>query len=341
MTYLLPLLLGLAHGASDASAGLLVGLIIQQRSPQMNMDILLYNLLAFGLQPLAGLLFDRLQQPRRGAATGLLLTLTGLLLTSQNLGFAILLIGIGSACLHAGGGSVAITSTPGKAAAPGVFAAFGVVGLALGGLASISFSDSARIALVGLLAILAAVIWFRPQLQGRGPQSAGGLQQPVIVILGLLVVAIALRSTVWVGAQMGVARYSSAALWLALAAGSGKLLGGFGADRFGWGRWMLASLCGAGLLLVFASQWLPGLMLGAMLLQSVTPLSIAAVGRALPHFPALAASLALGTAIIAGGLPFFILAGGWFGPAVLAVTLLASTLLYWFALKTPVPVSSG
>ena len=337
MTYPLPLLLGLAHGVSDASAGLLIGLIIQQRSPQMNEHILLYNLLAFGLMPLAGLLFDRIHQPKLGAAAGLLLTLSGLLLTLVNLNLAILLIGIGSAGLHAGGGSVAITSTPGKASAAGVFAAFGVMGLALGGVASINYASAATFALIALLLILAAAIWFTPQVSRPAPQPTGAPRPVSYGLIILLVVAIALRSTVWVGAQMDVARYSSAAIWLALAAGTGKLAGGFGADRFGWRRWMLVSLAGAGLLLVFASQWLPALMLGALLLQSLTPLSIAAVGRTLPEFPGLAASLALGTAIIAGGLPFFILASGWFGTGLLAVTLLASMLLYWFTLKPIIP----
>src|SRR5512145_251866 len=81
MTYLLPLLLGLAHGVSDASAGLLVGIAWQLSSPGGKYLILLYNGLASGLQPLAGLLLDRLNQPRRGAAIGLLCTAAGLAVT--------------------------------------------------------------------------------------------------------------------------------------------------------------------------------------------------------------------------------------------------------------------
>ena len=45
---------------------------------------------------------------------------------------SIILIGIGSAIFHAAGGAMAIRSTPERAVGPGVFAAFGVVGLALG-----------------------------------------------------------------------------------------------------------------------------------------------------------------------------------------------------------------
>jgi FSR family fosmidomycin resistance protein-like MFS transporter len=332
MTYLLPVLLGLAHGVSDASAGFLVGLIIQQRSPAMNTLILLYNLLAFGFQPLVGMLFDRIGQPKRGAVTGLLLTLTGLLVIPLNLNIAILLIGIGSACLHAGGGSVAITSIPGKASGVGVFAAFGVVGLALGGVSSIYYSANARLMLILLLVILSAVIWYTPQIFDRSHEQAR-LQPVPYALLIFFVIAVALRSTVWVGVQMEVPRYSSAALWVAVAAGAGKLVGGFAADRFGWRRWMFGAMAGAGILLVFGNQWLPAIMAGALMLQSVTPLSIAAAGQALPKFPALAASLALGAAILAGGLPFFILPGGWFGPGVMVTAMLLSTLCYWIALK--------
>ena len=335
MTYLLPLLLGIGHGLSDASAGLLVGLIIRQRAQDMNAQILLYNLVAFGLQPLAGMLFDRIRQPKHGAAVGLLITVTGLLITPLNLNIAIMLIGIGSACLHAGGGSVAITSTPGKASAAGVFAAFGVIGLTVGGMASINYSDIAENILILLLIILATIIWVVPHVSSELVERTSSPMPVSLLIIFFLVIAIALRSTVWVGTQIRVERYTSAALWLAIAAGTGKLVGGFAADRWGWKRWGLVVLAGAGVLLVFSDFSLLALMVGALLLQSVTPLSIAAVGRSLPKSPALAASLALGTAIIAGGLPFFFLKSGWFEPVILAITLLISTLLYWYVLKKP------
>ncbi len=375
MTYRLPFMrfalqIGLAHGVSDAAAGLLVGVIIQHAAPEMNLQILEYNLLAFGLMPLAGLLFDRLRRPQQGAAASLLVTLAGLMLLPFQLNIAILLIGLGSAGLHAGGGSLAITLTPGRASAAGIFAAFGVVGLTLGGMASALDPLITRLVLVCLLALLSAAIKFARlapgdlltlsrcpsgSKSGRAMPSQPAPAAPLLITkcmlcMVVLVIAISLRSTGWVGAQTSVARYSSAALWVAVAAGLGKLAGGFAADRFGWRRFMLIALTGAGLLLVpyglfFANPWLQfaperasgqywqiALMLGVLLLQSVTPLSVAAMGRALPGYPALAASLALGTAVLAGGLPFFILAGGWFGPVSMAITLALSALCYWFAL---------
>ena len=340
MTYRLPFLLGLAHGVSDASAGLLVGVLIQQGSSNVNMQILQYNLLAFGLMPLAGLLFDRLQRPKQGTEASLLVTLAGLMMLPFQINTAILLIGLGSACLHAGGGSLAITSTPGKASAAGVFAAFGVIGLALGGAGSSLDPAITRLVLIGLLALLSAAIRFTPRLSSQGLPQAERPVPAAATFLVVLVIAISLRSTVWVGAQTGLARYSAAAIWVALAAGTGKLAGGFAADRFGWKRMMFVALLGTGVLLFFSNQWLPALMLGALLLQSVTPISIAAAGQALPEAPALAASLALGTGVIAGGLPFFLLPGGWFAPGVMAALLAVSILLYWISLRNIQPENS-
>jgi FSR family fosmidomycin resistance protein-like MFS transporter len=210
-----------------------------------------------------------------------------------------------------------------------------VVGLALGGIASINFSFIVVAGLAVLLAGLAIMIQVMPHnpvLLVEGKVAPLPVSE---IMLILLVLAIALRSTVWVGTQMDVPRYSSAALWVALAAGMGKLVGGFGADQLGWKRWMLASMTGAFFFLVFARNWLPGQMLGAFLLQTMTPLSMAAVGKALPNSSGLAASLALGAAVIAGGLPFFILPPDWFGPFTMMIFLLASGLLYWVFIRQP------
>lgn len=332
MTYLLPLLFGLAHGVSDASAGLLVGITWQLSSPGAKYLILLYNGLAFGLQPLAGLLLDRINQPRRGAALGLICTAAGVAVTRWTLIPGLVLVGIGSALLHAGGGAVTIKSQPGRAGSAGLFAAFGIVGLTLGTTASAYFSLTIIIFMLTMLAALALVLWFwKPESFSTSRLASADPFTPAAwAITVILVIAIALRSLVWTGVQ--VSRYAVTALQLALAAGTGKLLGGFAADRFGWGRWAVGALAGALCLLAFGANWGPAIMLGVALLQSLTPLSIAALGKTMPNSPALAASLALGLAIMAGGLPFFILTPGWFGITVMLPILLVSGGLYWWAL---------
>ncbi|HWQ14760.1 MAG TPA: hypothetical protein VNL77_18320, partial [Roseiflexaceae bacterium] len=71
-------LLGIAHGLGDGAAGyLLGGLARSMLLADVALLVLLYNALAFGGQPLAGMLVDRAGRPRAAALAGLLLTLAG------------------------------------------------------------------------------------------------------------------------------------------------------------------------------------------------------------------------------------------------------------------------
>ena len=57
---ILPLTLGLAHGVADGAPGMLLGTLPRAMAlSQVALLVLLYNALAFGAQPLVGLLADR------------------------------------------------------------------------------------------------------------------------------------------------------------------------------------------------------------------------------------------------------------------------------------------
>jgi len=331
----LPVLTGLAHGVSDAVAGFLVVQVLMLNSLPTVDYILLYNALAFGLQPVAGLLLDTLNVPRRAAALGLLLSALSLSLTWFSLTWGILFAGLGSAIFHTGGGSTALTSTPGRAAGPGIFAAFGVIGLAVGSQLGFYYSVTTIIGFVLTLIILAVTLWFFPV-------SSTMFSKPDSVSIGMniellafgLVLAIALRSFVWAGLQSGAAGYSQLALSIALAAGLGKLLGGFLADQFGWHTYaVIATVMGA-FLLAFRGEVLWLLLAGIFFLQSVTPLSLAALGRLMPSSPALAASLALGVGVLLGGLLLTFTGFDWLAnPLDIILVLFASSGLYLFTLR--------
>jgi len=331
----LPALSGLAHGASDAVAGFLVVQVLKLNSLPTVDYILLYNALAFGLQPVAGLVLDTFNVPRRAAAVGLLLSALSLTLTWFSLAWGILLAGLGSAIFHAGGGSTALTSTPGRAAGPGIFAAFGVIGLALGSQLAFYFSAITIIAFVLTLIILAAALWFFPVTPtiSSTPDSIFSGMNIELLAFGL-VLAVALRSFVWMGAQSGEAGYSQLALSIALAAGLGKLTGGFLADRFGWRTYAISAMALSTILLAFRSEALWPLLAGIFFLQSVTPLSLAALGRLMPSSPALAASLVLGVGVLLGGLLLAFVSPSWLaGSLGVILVLFVSAGLYWFTLR--------
>lgn len=330
----LPTLLGLAHGVSDAAAGFLIVQVLQLSVDNGVWLILLYNGLAFGLQPLAGLILDRLGQYQRGAAVGLFLTAAGFIVIRPSLPLGMLLVGLGSAFLHAGGGAVSITSTPGRASGPGIFASFGVMGLALG--AQLGFYSSAitTTGFVISLSVLAILIWFSfIVFPDNSPGKQSNASTTEIFVLGLIL-AVALRSFVWTGFQADVPGYTQLALYMALAAGAGKLLGGFLSDRFGWRNWALSALLLSTFFLVAYENSILILILGVFLLQSLTPLSLAAMGRFLPSAPGLAASLVLGLSLLIGGIPSLFLVAEQLQLVVviIPVLMLAGT-LYWLVLK--------
>lgn len=332
----LPALTGLAHGASDAVAGFLVVQVLMLSSHPVVDYILFYNMLAFGLQPVVGLILDTYNVPRRAASIGLFLSALSLTLTWFSLTWGILLAGLGSAVFHAGGGSVALTSTPSRAAGPAVFTAFGVIGLAIGSQLGFYFSVTTIIAFVLTLITLAALLWFFPVVaqvisSHPDPISSG---MSIELLAFALVLAVALRSIVWTGIQSSEAGYSQMALLIALAAGLGKLFGGFAADRFGWLRYTIIAMLSSIFLLAFRADTLWLLLAGVFFLQSVTPLSLAALGRRMPSSPALAASLVLGVAVLLGGFPLMFAGLNWLAsPLGILLILFASGGIYLCALR--------
>ena len=337
MSILLPLLLGLCHGLSDFAAGGLLGLAARRDPADALWLLLIYNLIAFGLQPLAGLLTDRSGRPRAALLAGLALTALGAALAGLDVRPAVLLAGVGSSLFHAGAGGLSIRATPGRAAGPGLFAAFGVLGLALGGM----FGYGGLLLPLPLAAGLLALggLTLIPRLPGPAPVAAGARLPLVQLVLVPLLLAVALRSAVWTGLQYAHAGETNRLVAWALAAMLGKLLGGFLADRYGWRVWLTMAPAFAGLLLGFADGRLWLELGGLFLLQSATPASLAAAARALPGRPALAASLVLGAALLIGGLPAIFGAADWLTRPWMTILLsLGAMTAYRFALSGPVAV---
>lgn len=337
---LLPALLGLAHGVSDGAAGLLLGALSPLMPPaQVGVLVLFYNLLAFGGQPVAGLLADRMRRPRAAALAGLTLMCFALFLFVWEPRAAILFAGLGSAAFHVGGGALALCATREgnqiHAAGPGLFAAPGVIGLALGG----GLAATGHVILWPFMAALLAligVIALRPS--PALPYLVRKQDEPVFeghdFIMLAMLIAIALRSAVWNIFQIVLAGRIEVLVILALAAALGKALGGIMADRVGWRRWTMGALVTAAPLLAFGGQRVEALVIGVALLQSATPSMLAMMAQTSPRYPATAAGLALGLAIAIGGVPF--LAGPTLflgGPPIILILIGSAVVVFWFAIR--------
>jgi FSR family fosmidomycin resistance protein-like MFS transporter len=216
-----------------------------------------------------------------------------------------------------------------------LFTAFGVIGLAVGSQLAFYFSIPMIVAFVLVLIILAAALWFFPTSStiSSMPDSASNVMNIELLAIGL-VLAVALRSFVWTGIQAGEVGYSQIALSIALAAGLGKLIGGVLSDRVGWRTYAISAVVISAFLLAFRGDALWLLLSGTFLLQSVTPLSLAALGRLMPSSPALAAGLVLGVGVLLGGLLLAFVSSDWLaGPLNIILVLFASGGFYWFTLR--------
>lgn len=304
MQYLVPILLGLAHGVADGSVGMQLGSLNGEMAfERIGLLVLLYNVLAFGGQPLVGAITDRLRAPRGAVLLGLGCHCAALLLSGSAPASAVILAGIGSAAFHVGGGALALCATRGRAGGPGLFAAPGVVGLAIGGALAVGGQRPLLLFLVPLLVAIVVIAMVRfPALPYAAPEQEPIFEDHDLIMLVLLA-GIALRSAVWSVLQAALAARLDLLLAMAVAAAVGKALGGFLADRIGWRRWTFGALIVAAPLLSLSGENPATLLPGIALLQSATPTALAATGRLLPRRPALAAGLVFGLAVAAGGLP--------------------------------------
>jgi FSR family fosmidomycin resistance protein-like MFS transporter len=341
---LLPVMLGLAHGVSDGSAGMLLGNIGSTASVYTTGSyVMVYNLLAFGMQPLAGILADKLKAPKLAATGGLLLMAAALFTVNFSPLASVIMAGIASAAFHTGGGAIAIYSTPGKSAGTGFFSAPGVAGLAIG--AYLAFNQLfLPVPFIAALAVLAGLtmILELPLLPYNIKESEVEFDSHDFIMFAMLF-AIALRSAIWNVFQYIEEANTMHLLGIGFAAAGGKIVGGYFADKIGWRNWSLAAITLAIPLLVLGKDSYYLLLPGIALMQSVTPVFVCAVASKIPRFPATASGLTFGLAIAAGGIPFKIgMDVNQFGsPLLIAVALAGIVLITWFVLRKRSAISGA
>ena len=329
--------LGAAHAVSDGSAGWLIANCASRLSiAEVGTLTIIYNALAFAMQPAVGLLLDRIRQPRRAMFVCLGLMGLAVLLADQPL-VAVTLAGLASAVFHVSAGTLAISLSHDRAAGLGVFAAPGVIGLAIG--AALAATGSGALVLVLLLiAIAASAGWLTRSITlGRSePKVTVGVDRDSIVIVVLI--AIAVRSAVWSAFDWVLAGNTSMLLAAALAAGIGKIVGGILADRLGWRPWTIGSAAMAAVLLAIGPSSGGLFLIGLALLQSITPVALAATVQLLPDRSGLAAGLSLGLAIAVGGLLVFAGLGAYLASPLISLILVAGSgvTLMWALNRNPV-----
>lgn len=332
----------LSHFCVDFACFYLLFAVFVPSAPSVvdvNIGFLLYNALAFGLQPLFGALCDipgksPVALGRAGppaAPVGCCLLLLGLLFSSLPW-VALVLAALGNALFHVGGGIDSLTGTSGKLARSGVFVSSGAVGVALGTLAGSSvpglwWLPLAAAALGLLLTAAAAPAMGRAAAQpGYGPRTLAGTAAPMAagLVVTLCLVSVVVRA--WGGGAIALPWKTTPLLGLlpALAACTGKAAGGFLADRFGARAIGVASLLLSAPLLSLFSGNVAAAVVGLLLFNINMSVTLCAIAAKLPQNPGLSFGITT-FGLLCGTVPrFFVRLGAAWMPWVLGSTILLS-----------------
>lgn len=246
--------------------------------------VVLYNVLAFGLQSIFGLLVDYRRVPRVVSVLGCVLVGVAASLAPFQTLVAIIMAGLGNALFHVGGGVIALSLDPHRASVPGVFVAPGALGVFLGLL--IGKSDYLAVGPVWfLLIILISVLLILPlpviNYQRTAVSSATFSTRQLILVLALFSIAVrALVGSVLVF-PWTVGNFELLTL-LTVSVVLGKGLGGIVADKFGWLVTAVNSLLLSVPCLLLGPQYPTLGLLGIFLFNFTMPITLTLIANILP-----------------------------------------------------------
>jgi len=298
----------------------------------ITLGFLLYNILAFGLQPLIGYLCDTNHRVP-AALIGCALLLAGLALISLPW-VSLALCAVGNACFHIGGGIDSLVYADGKMARSGIFVSSGALGVSLGILAGQGGGVPLLVPML-LVALCGALVFAVDKgLQGERPAARFALTGalPFAAVLALCLFSVVIRA--YVGSTIPIAWKTTALLMLLPSAGAcaGKAAGGYLADRFG------ARITGVVTLLLSLPLLCLGYgnpvlcTIGIVLFNVTMPITLCAVATGFPHHPGLAFGLTT-LGLLCGSVPtFFFALSGAAAPAVMAVCIGVSALCLFLSI---------
>lgn len=221
-----------------------------------------YNLIAFALQPVIGYLADKYNLYYYCILLGLLLPMIAVNIPSVGV-LAIMISTIGNAMYHVGGGVISVNLFPDKVAPTGVFVAPGAIGVFLGiNLATIDSNYSLILSAIAFIVL--AVIYF--VFNRRLPENKyTKLNKNLVKISILVMVIVFVRG--FIGYHLLLPWKSDLILGiiLVIAIFLGKFFGGILADKFGLKKIAIFGLATSLPLLILGYGYPIIAIIGAML----------------------------------------------------------------------------
>jgi len=318
---------GLAHAVVDASCAAILFSFLSYSS--FLYLVILYSLLAFALQPIFGLIIDKLKVPRFSAILGV--ALVGLAIIFSGFPqFAIVLAGLGNAIFHVGGGTISLNLTPKKATAPGIFVAPGALGLFVGTIIG-KLGYFVKWEFILLIIFICIILFFTkiPKINYKQEKAKTNYFE---LILLLLLVSIVIRSFIGLVLVFPWKTQLVLAVILTLSVVLGKAFGGILADKFGFKKIAVISLILSAPLLAFSTNNVVLAILAIFLFNITMPITLVAISNILPGRPGFAFGLTC-LALIIGTILVYFGAGAVASNFFIFVIIIISALSIYLALK--------
>lgn len=314
----LPIIYGLEHAVVDASSSMVVFAALRLHGISLLEAfyfVIIYDLLAFGLQVVIGAATDVIQRPKVAALAGLGLLSFGTLALPLEPYAAMVLVGLGNAAFHVGAGVISLRIEPRRASHPGIFVGPGALGLAFGIWLGKSGFTLAWPFTLGLVVCFVVTLYLpppehpyvmlpEPKPEGSVRRLGAGIARPWLVVV-LLLFSVFVRSLVGMAGSYRCPKQVVVMFALATAAMLGKGFGGIVSDRLGWIETSVVALLLSAPLIAFGgSAW--WVVVGGMLLFQMTmPVTLAALAIVFPARPGFAFGLACLALILGAILTFY------------------------------------
>ncbi len=291
----------------------------------ISLGFLLYNIIAFGLQPIIGFFCDsHTRLPI--AIIGCVLVFIGLALNISWV--SLILCALGNACFHIGGGIDGLTFANGNMRRSGVFVSSGALGVSMGTLSGQhNTSPIFPIFLMAFSIILISCISQKHTYTDKALNfNSVNLKLGLSSILVLLFLSVTVRS--YVGFTVPIEWKTTTLLFLlpSIASCLGKFSGGFLADILGAKRTGVLSLMISIPFLCFGYAQPVLCFIGITLFNITMPITLCAVATKLPYNPGLSFGLTT-LALLCGNVPvFFFALPTAIVPIVIMISILFSAL---------------
>lgn len=274
------------HCIVDMSCAMLIaGILIPTITGTYNLmvSIILYNFFAFAFQLPFGILADKINKNAFISAIGCLLIIIGYLLNFSAI-LACIIVGIGNALFHVGGGIDVLNIAERKATLPGIYVATGALGLYIGSNTIVLGFDKFYLMIVILIISILALLWLYKQVKqnykiNNKEPKIETISNKKQIIMYCLLITICIRG--YLGLILNFEWKSNFIIGLicVLAVVLGKIFGGILGDKFSWRKVSTLSLIISAILFIFAFNNIVCGIIAILLFNMTMPITLTALSN--------------------------------------------------------------